>query len=304
MKAKKRITLSQNPEAFIRRAVTEFVRTHPSNRRKTGGGKYFATPLVGFAAGKDPLFRQYKKVIGRFHFTPEEIFNETFKKEKQPEHVSVISWVLPISEAVRKSNKKEDTYPSLLWSHTRWYGEQFNEKLRKHIVSLLKKHGYRAVAPMISSLFKRFRSRKVGLASTWSERHTAYACGLGTFGLSDGFITARGKALRLGSVVTDLSLTPSPKPYPHHQANCLYYFNKTCKTCAVRCPVDAITSRGHDKDKCQAYSRAVIGPAKKKEYGVGVTGCGLCQVGVPCEFEIPKLIQKEYKRTRSKMARR
>jgi epoxyqueuosine reductase len=295
MKPKKRMTLSQAPEVFIRQAITEFVRAHPANHYKTGRGKYFASPLVGFAAGKDPLFRQYKKVIGRFHFTPEKIFNETFKKGKRPETLSVISWVLPITEGVRKSNRKEDKYPSLLWSHTRWYGEQFNEKLRNHIVSLLKRNGYRAVAPMVSPLFRRVNSPKVGFASNWSERHVAYACGLGTFGLSDGFITAKGKALRLGSIVTDLPLTPSPKPYPHHQANCLYYFNKTCKRCAFRCPVDAITSRGHDKDKCQAYSYAVIGPAKKKEYGVGVTGCGLCQVGVPCEFEIPKLIQKEYK---------
>jgi epoxyqueuosine reductase len=301
MKPKKRITLSRAPEVFIRRAITEFVRTHPSNHYKIGKGKYFSPPLVGFAAGKDPLFRQYKKVIGRFHFTPEKIFNETFKKGKRPEVFSVISWVLPITEDVRKSNRKEDTYPSLLWSHTRWYGEQFNENLRNHVVSLLKKHGHRAVAPMVSPLFRRFRSPKVGFTSNWSERHVAYACGLGTFGLSDGFITPRGKALRLGSVVTDLPLTPSPKPYPHHRANCLYYFNKTCKTCAVRCPVHAITSRGHDKDKCQAYSYAVIGPAKKKEYGVGVTGCGLCQTGVPCEFKIPKLIQKEYKRARNKM---
>jgi len=29
---------------------------------------------------------------------------------------------------------------------------------------------------------------------------------------------------------------------------------------------------------------------------VKIAGCGLCQTKVPCEFEIPKLIQKEYKR--------
>jgi epoxyqueuosine reductase len=47
------------------------------------------------------------------------------------------------------------------------------------------------------------------------------------------------------------------------------------------------------------YTHAVVGPAKKKEYGVGITGCGLCQTRVPCEFEIPKLIQKRFKRSRN-----
>jgi epoxyqueuosine reductase QueG len=133
----------------------------------------------------------------------------------------------------------------------------------------------------------------VGIVSNWSERHIAYACGLGAFGLSDGLITAKGKAMRLGSVVTDLLLEPSEKIYPHHQANCLYYFNKTCKTCASRCPARAITEKGHDKDKCFEYTYSVVGKAKKDEYGVEIAGCGLCQTKVPCEFEIPKLIQKE-----------
>ena len=69
--------------------------------------------------------------------------------------------------------------------------------------------------------------------------------------------------------------------------------NKTCKTCATRCPAGAITAKGHDKDKCSEYSYGVIRRDKNKEYGVTITGCGLCQTKVPCEFEIPKLIQKE-----------
>jgi epoxyqueuosine reductase len=150
---------------------------------------------------------------------------------------------------------------------------------------------------MNSPHFRRLRSPKVGLASSWSERHAAYASGLGTFGLSDGLITPKGKAIRVGSVVTDLVLQPSSQKYRTHRSNCLYYYNKTCNVCAVRCPAGAITSKGHDKDKCSEYAYKVIGPSKKAEYGVKIAGCGLCQTKVPCEFEIPKLIQKEYKHT-------
>jgi epoxyqueuosine reductase len=289
----KRIVFDKDPEKFIERVIAKFVRESPANRRKVDGGRYWETPLVGFTSGADPLFKQYKKIIGEFHFTPQEFFELTFGRRKPAGELSVISWVLPASEDIRKSNRKEARFPSWLWAHARDFGEQFNIKLRNHLVSLLKKKGYKAIAPMNSPHWKQLRSPEVGIASNWSERHIAYACGLGAFGLSDGLITAKGKAIRVGSVVTDLLLKPSEKIYPHHQANCLYFFNRTCKTCAVRCPAGAITEKGHDKDKCLEYSYSVVSQAKKDEYGVKITGCGLCQTKVPCEFEIPRLVQKE-----------
>lgn len=289
-----RLTFITHAEKSIQKAIIKFVQDNPANRRKVDGGKYWDTPLVGFASGNEPLFKQYKKVIGRFHFTPQEIFKLTFGMKKGPDELTVISWVLPTSEDIRKSNRKETNSPSLLWAHARDFGEQFNVKLREHVVTLLRERGYKAVAPMNSPYWKCLRSPRVGLASNWSERHVAYACGLGTFGLSDGLITARGKAMRLGSVVTDLVLNPLEKIYPHRHANCLFFFNKTCMACARRCPAGAITEKGHDKNKCSEYVYGVALADKKAEYGVSVTGCGLCQTKVPCEFEIPKLIRKEY----------
>jgi len=296
MKSQKRVHFAKDPEKFIQQAIAKFVQESSSNRRKVDGGRYFDSPLVGFASANDPLFKQYKKIIGRFHFTPRDIFDLTFGKSDRKKELSVISWVLPICEDVRKSNRKQERFPSLLWSHTRYFGEPFNVKLRNHVVFLLKRKGYKAVAPTNSPHWKHhIHSPKVGLTSNWSERHAAYACGLGTFALCDGFITPIGKAMRLGSVVTDLVLMPSEKSYSHHQANCLYYFKKTCKVCATRCPCGAITSKGHDKDKCYDYMHNVSSPAKSAEYGVKITGCGLCQTKVPCEFEIPKPIQRHYK---------
>jgi hypothetical protein len=294
METRKRITYAKNPEKFIERTITQFVRDSSANRRKVDGGRYWDSPLVGFTSGDDPLFKQYKKIIGKFHFTPKEIFDLTFGRSKPHKKLSVISWILPASEDIRMSNRKENKYPSLLWAHARDFGEQFNVKLRNHLVSLLKKKGYKAVAPMNSKYWKQLKVPRVGFASNWSERHAAYACGLGAFGLSDGLITAKGKAMRVGSVVTDLPLKPSEKIYPHPHANCLYYFNRTCKTCAARCPAGAITAKGHDKDKCFKYSYGIVLRDKKTEYGVKIAGCGLCQTKVPCEFEIPRFIQKHY----------
>jgi epoxyqueuosine reductase len=296
MQSQERIQFAKTPEKFIERAITKFVRESSSNRRKVDGGRYFDSPLIGFASADDPLFKGYKKIIGRFHFSPRDLFDLTFGKKDRNKELSVISWVLPISEDTRKANRKADKFPSLLWSHTRYFGEPFNAKLRDHVVSLLKRKGYKAVAPTRSPHFiHHMNAPKVGFTSNFSERHAAYVCGLGTFGLCDGFITTKGKALRVGVVVTDLVLTPSDKPYAHHHGNCLYYFNRTCKVCATRCPAGAITSKGHDKDRCFDFMHNVSIPAKKDEYGVKITGCGLCQTKVPCEFEIPKLIQKHDK---------
>ncbi len=295
MKPAKRIVFNKEPEKFIEGVIARFVEESPANRRKVDGGKYWEAPLVGFASGKDPLFKQYKKIIGDFHFTPQEIFRMTFGGKPSKE-LSVISWVLPAAEDIRKSNRKETRYPSLIWAHARDFGEKLNVKLRDHVVSVLKKKGYRAVAPMNSPFWKRLQSTAVGIASNWSERHVAYACGLGAFGLSDGLITAKGKAMRVGSVVTDLALKPSEKIYPNRHANCLYYFDKSCEACASRCPVGAITEKGHDKDKCYQYLHFAVLKAKKDDYGVEIAGCGLCQTKVPCEFEIPKRIQRERNR--------
>ncbi len=295
MNLKEKIVLDKEPEKFIERIIIKFVEGSPWNRRKVDGGKYWEAPLVGFASGNDPLFNQYKKIIGDFHFTPQEIFQLTFGG-KPSRNVSVISWALPAAEDIRKSNRKESKYPSLIWAHARNFGEQLNVKLRDYVVSVLKKKGCKAVAPMNSPFWKWLQSTPVGIASSWSERHAAYACGLGAFGLSDGLITERGKAMRVGSVVTDLPLKPSEKIYPNLHSNCLYYFNKSCKACASRCPVGAITEKGHDKYKCYEYLHVDVLRAKRDEYGVKIAGCGLCQTKVPCEFEIPKLIQKERRR--------
>jgi len=289
-------SFSKHPEKSIEKAIIQFTQKSPANRRKADGGRYWDRPLVGFASGDDPLFKQYKKIIGKYHLTPREIFELTFGKGQRSKQISVISWVLPASEDIRKSNRKEDRYPSLLWAHTRDFGEKFNVKLRDHIASLLTKKGHPAVAPMNSPHWRELKSPKIRHTSNWSERHVAYACGLGAFGLSDGFITPKGKAIRLGSVVTNLPLRPSRKRFPHPYFNCLYYFNQTCRRCAERCPTGAITARGHDKDKCCEYLDNGIDKAKTKEYGVTTAGCGLCQTKVPCEFEIPKRIQKTIQR--------
>jgi epoxyqueuosine reductase QueG len=252
----------------------------------------FDEPLVKFADGDDPIFNEYKNIIDASHLTPREALAQAYSKkpEEMPERFSVLSWILPITEKTRQSNRSQTQVPSRLWSHTRWFGEQFNDALRTHMVEFLTGKGYLATAPGLPTSLKIYNDEK-GMHSSWSERHIAYAAGLGTFSLSDGFITERGIAHRCGSVVTSLELPASPRTAKGPYTYCLFYVNEKCRACIERCPAEAITEKGHDKAKCGQRLRDIgYSPDKLKSgYDIdkSVSGCGLCQVKVPCEAVNP-----------------
>ena len=249
----------------------------------------FDPPLIGFGSGQDPVFGQLKNLIGSFYWTPEEIFRLTFPSDNIPAHsLAVISWILPQTEATKKDSRRCRKYPSRRWTYVRLHGEDVNARLRRHVADALIKKGCPAVAPMLSPLWQKQNSDAFGMASTWSERHAAFACGLGTFGLSDGLITAKGKAVRIGSVVARIDLPPTERLYRDHNAYCLYHARGKCGKCIRRCPAGAISLNGHDKEKCKRYIRTVTAPyARSRHTGVKVNSCGLCQTGVPCESNNP-----------------
>jgi epoxyqueuosine reductase QueG len=154
------------------------------------------------------------------------------------------------------------------------------------VVDTLRAAGVDAVAPMLFPQWKMTMSERFGFASTWSERHAAYAAGLGTFSLCDGLITPKGKAMRAGSVVARLQIPPTPRPYTDHHAYCLFFTQGTCGKCIDRCPAGAVSTSGHDKAKCMAYLQ-VTRTFVTSHYGFEGYGCGFCQSGVPCESRIP-----------------
>ena len=274
-------------EQTIIAEIRRFVAESPANRFPGSIEPYWDEPLVGFAAAGDPLFTDYKRIIGNFHLTPNELV--TAAPEGEPwQPATVICWSLPVTRPTRESNRRETRVPSRQWAETRSFGEQFNGALRRQMVAWLTGRGYRAVAPQLSPAWKEFSDTPVGIASTWSERHAAFAAGLGTFSLNDALITPKGIAHRLGSVITDLVLTPSGRPYPDHRHNCLWYREGTCAACVGRCPVGAITrDGGHDKTRCRAYVYEELPREVGERYNVPATGCGLCQTKVPCEGCIP-----------------
>jgi epoxyqueuosine reductase len=268
--------------------IRSFVESSPANSlNNSENEKVWADPLIGFSRGDDPLYQQYKQVIGLFHWTPLEIFEMAFPDIPiEPEELSIISWILPHTEAIKSDLRKNKQNPSEKWIRARIFGEKFNETLRRYVAAALNQSGHAAVAPAIFTTFKVEHSDRYGMAASWSERHAAYAAGLGTFGLCDGLITARGKAMRCGSVVARINLPATPRPYDNPYAYCLFYAKGACNACMDRCPANAISKSGHDKNVCIKQLEAV-GQYSAKHLSVQGYGCGFCQTGVPCESRIP-----------------
>jgi epoxyqueuosine reductase len=243
----------------------------------------FGAPLVGFAAGDDPLFEEFKQHIGASHWTPGEAFALAFPElTASAAELTVISWILPHTEQTKRDNRRETRLPAERWARAKFVGEQFNVALREHLVAALAEAGIAAVAPTRMPEWT-----KEETTSIWSERHMAYAAGLGTFGLCDGLITPLGKAMRCGSIVARLALAPTPRAYSDHHAYCDFFTEKGCAVCAGRCPVGAISERGHDKARCLAYLARVRRGFIEPHFGFSTDVCGLCQTDVPCESTIP-----------------
>lgn len=279
-------------EDLIKNEIKRYFRESKENWFEEINSYYFEEPIIKFASSEDPLFEEYKKVIGNHHFTPKEVFELAFG-DGSYSGGTVISIVLPINEKIRKSNRAQTEWASKEWVLTRTFGDEIfiKEALAKHIENYLNKIGYKTIVPYISDWIK-IHQTDSGPTSNWSERHIAYAAGLGTFSINDAFITEKGIAVKLISVVTELKLKPDIRTAKSHTENCLLCSKGVCGACIKRCPVNAISKEGHDKIKCMKY---VYGEESRKLaefYGAisnAGSGCGLCQTGVPCEDKNPSV---------------
>ncbi len=275
----------------IAEIITSWMEQHENNCIEPGSNlPAFDAPLIGIAAGDDELFSFLKEDIGSdFYWNPAEAFSAAYQDiAVDLSELSVISWILPQTEQTRKAHRKTRELPSIEWSRARYYGEKVNENLRRYLVDAFQKAGVQACAPVLLDDWSRHVSSKYGFASSWSERHTAHVCGLGTFGMSDGLITPVGKAMRVGSVIVRTQLEPTPRSYNEHNEWCLYQATGKCLVCARRCPAGAISENGHDKERCKAYIRNVTAIyVEQEQLGFRVNSCGFCQTGVPCESRNP-----------------
>jgi len=250
----------------------------------TGAEYFFAKPLIGAAAAGDPLFQKFKTAVGDFHWTPQEALEQEFPGVKAR---TVIAWILPVNEKARRANRSMSDRPALEWARVRSFGEPANEQMRLQAAKVLTTYGYPASAPHLMQRKKGVDFKKLGFASFWSERHAAFAAGLGTFGLSAGLITEAGIAVRIGSIVTALELEPDPRPYGDEP----YAWCSRCEECVNRCPVNGVFPDPalRDKKRCYEHLNGPMNQDRHEQYGwLDVElGCGMCQTGVACEAGRP-----------------
>ncbi len=268
--------------------ISSLVNNAPENHLHALDEKAWGNPLIGVAAGDDPLFAHYKEIIGAVHWSPLEAFLLAYPESIiTGDEIRVISWILPQTERTLADQRQETELPAARWIYSRHYGELFNEWLRIRVRDEFIRMGLWATAPTLLPDWAYRQTHQAGICSNWSERHAAYAAGLGTFGLSDGLITEAGKAVRIGSVIVAADIEVTPRRATSHTGNCLFYTHGTCGICIERCPVAAISKAGHDKIICHKYIRQVTAPFAKQLSGQEVTPCGLCQVRIPCERRNP-----------------
>ena len=260
----------------LKEKINSFCETDKNNTLPDGR-RIFEQPLVGVVSASDPLFKTFRE---------EEIIGAAFNPPAfwLTDAVSVISYFLPFQEHIRSSNYGGPP-PSLEWLHSRFMGESFNGKLRQFIVDEIELVGDKAVAPL---LHRSYHTDYNNFSSNWSERHVAYAAGLGSFGLHRGLITERGVAGRFGSVITNLKLETTPRPEGSYYQNCPFLVDGSCGVCISRCPAGAITESGKDKSRCYQYMFVEDHVKLQREkFGYAHSICGKCQVDVPCEDYIP-----------------
>jgi len=277
----------------IRDIIVTLQRTSELNKLTLlDNGNIYEEPLLGVASGYDPLFTEYKKIIGDFHLTPEEIMVQQAKKFSLPYipgELSVICWALPFAGHIKKSNAQKEIWSSIKWGHAYETGEAFNNFVRRTLEEHFMRHDTLACAPVASTQWQRIEHLPGGHTSNWSERHALYAAGLGTFSINDGFITEKGMAMRCGSIVVNKAFDVTHRRCTDHMANCLFVAKGLCGKCMERCPAFAITAKGHDKVQCKNYRDKLFGDFLHKTCDLNIRAdyCGLCQTGTPCESTNP-----------------
>lgn len=269
-------SIKKEIEKFVLNSIYNYVQKEDAIRPDLVGMQIYDSPLVGVASAKDPLFGELRKpeIVGEEVLLPREWLSNAN---------CIISFFLPFTESVRKSNREVNDRASDEWLHARIEGQILIDRLGDFLCQKLASEGHKAVCPASDQRFKMIAP----YASNWSERHVAYICGLGTFGLSKGLITKKGVAGRFGSVITSAELPVTEREYSSPFEYCIM-----CGKCQKSCPVHAIdiskgVAKGKDQEICGSFVKDSFLPPhgvnKRRRYG-----CGKCQVGVPCEKSIPQ----------------
>ena len=276
------ITLEQITQALsqaLRESACNYVSEQMALCPQDVGQRLYDDPIVKIGSADDELWEALKapEAVGHLFRTP---------KEWMAQAKCVVSYFAPFSDYVVEGNCADAVDVGNGWLYARVEGQQMLTEINHFLERWFESQGVKALSPYASDQFRyvfeagscdQIEDKSLSFTSNWSERHVAYVCGMGTFGLSKGLITERGVAGRFGSVIVDACLPITPRSYSD-----LYEYCTMCGAC-MRCPGGAITLEGGKSHiACSSYVN------KMRELYAPRFGCGKCQVKVPCQRGIPK----------------
>lgn len=248
----------------IEKIIKDFVTSCPPQRKvETMWGE----PIVKFASADDPLFDQFKGIIRSTHATPRELL---------PGAKSVVVYFLPFPPKVNRENFEKEYYSSRSWAVAYLETNQLISDINEQLKGELKASGHRAALIPPTHNFDR-----KSLMSDWSHKHVAYVAGIGRFGVHNLIITEKGCTGRLGSLITDLALEPSPRP---EEEFCLRKAGMECLRCVERCQYDALYTDRFDRHAC--YRQCLVNDRHHSDLGL-TDVCGKCSAQVPCSVTNP-----------------
>lgn len=232
--------------------------------RKTRFGK----PLIGYANTSEVIFDMfYDHNLCKL---PRKVYN--------PARAMVI-YFLPYTQDVIDSNM-QGAEPSEEWVQAYHDSTWAMMKVNAAIIDEISKFG--RLGALCNTPID-WVEKKCG--PEWNFKMAAYVCGLGDFGPNGCIMTEAGPAGRFGGILTDINLVPerdcgfnntdsrahTPEmdaEYEHFIAACRYErksetgsstnTDAKCSTEMISsCPASAISERGIDRRKCQAYCKTI-----------------------------------------------
>ena len=233
-------------------------------------------PLVGVASPDNPLFETFRRdeVIGSQWRAP---------KEWMPEAKSVVAFFFPVSAEIRAQHRTAKTATNEAWNYGYGKHGQVVNAFLAGMTAELESQGIQTFIPTKDPSFKMERhsvmsggKEDVHYSTSWSNRHVAFAAGLGTFGIHRHLISKKGCSGVLASMILDCEMDPTSADYQDPYEKCIH-----CGACVTRCPAGAITLENlRNLKECAAYAATL-----RSENDPGY--CGKCLVGIPCEFIAP-----------------
>lgn len=263
----------------LREQITDYIRGFVSEYEKRDEiATKYGEPLVGFADAMHPYIQSLPQIISPTHDLPQNVL---------PDARTIIAYYIPFTEDLAGTNRIGSVLASPEWARAYEETNAMFVEMNEGIIDLIHaKAGQAGVTP------KAITFNEERLISDWSQRHIAYAAGLGTFGVNHMLLTRKGCCGRFNSVITNLDITPDS---PVEEEYCLYRKNGSCGVCMKNCPAGALAADDFDRFKCyeicmeNAKVYTDFGSSYENEEGTGANSvgsdvCGKCITGSPCAF--------------------